>query len=85
MPLPFLEKEINISELVSGLSVQQFRWLVAGFSIQKPEFNPRKVHAESVIDKVAVRQVSVSVLEFRFPVIIRPMPHSNIYHQKLAQ
>lgn len=64
MPLPFLKKEINILELVSGLSVQQFRWLVAEFSTQKPEFKPRKVHAESVIDKVALRQVSVSVLEF---------------------
>jgi hypothetical protein len=34
------------------------RWLAAGFPLQRPRFNPRAVHVEFVMDRVALGQAT---------------------------
>jgi len=49
-------------------AVPCFRWLHANLSQQRPEFDPRPVHVESAVDKVALEKVSSEY--FGFPLLV---------------
>ena len=60
------------------------RWFVTILSLQRPRFNPRAVHVESVVVRVAIGQVSLTILQF-FPCLLSPHQCSIltafIYHR----
>jgi len=45
------------------------RWFVTTLSLQRPWFNPRAVHVESVVNRMANEQVSLTILQF-FPCLL---------------
>jgi hypothetical protein len=53
------ERKVN-----SGKAVPWFRLLVAGFPPRRPGFEPRSIHVEFVVDKVALEQVSSQYFGF---------------------
>jgi hypothetical protein len=53
--------------------MRNLRRLVAGLSPRKPGFDPGSVHAEFVVDKVALGQVFLRVLRFSFVSFIPPV------------
>jgi len=40
------------------------QWLVTGFSLQMSGFNPRAIHVEFVVNKIALRKAFFPVLQF---------------------
>jgi hypothetical protein len=62
---------------VSSLFLPWFGQLVAGLSPQKPGFDPRPVHMKFIVDRVALGQAILQVLQFS-PVSITPPIHSSI-------
>jgi hypothetical protein len=57
---------------LSILAVPWLRWLAVGLLPQRPGFMPRSVHVGFVVDRVALRQVSL--LSFSvFPVSMIPL------------
>ena len=60
------------------------RWFVNTLSIRRPQFNPGAVNVESVVDRVAIGHVSLTILQF-FPCLL-PSHYCSIltafiYHQ----
>jgi hypothetical protein len=49
--------------------MQRLRWLVAGLLPWWPGFTPGPVHVEFVLDKVALGQVYLQVLQFTINII----------------
>jgi hypothetical protein len=52
-----------------------FRLLVAGLSPRRPESDPRSVHVGLVVDKVALGNVFIRVLQFSPVNFIPPLLH----------
>jgi hypothetical protein len=53
------------------------RRLVVGLSSRRHAFDPTSVHVRFVVDKVALRHISVRVIRF-CPVSIIPSPHIQL-------
>jgi hypothetical protein len=58
---------------------------VAGFSHWRSGFTPSTAHVESVVDKVAMRQVFLRVLQFSPACIIPPLFHIQSHYHLEAQ
>ena len=52
---------------------------MASPSTRKPMFDPRSVYVTFVVDKVALRQVSLTVLHFSLVQVIPPLLHTDLY------
>jgi hypothetical protein len=57
----------------AGLAVPWLKRLVAGLSVRKPRFAPSLVHVGFVVDKVALEQGFLRVLQFSSVSIIPPL------------
>ena len=55
--------------------------LFHNFSLLRLVFNPRVVHMEYVLDKVASEQHFSEDLDFPLPYIIPPMPHTHLPYE----
>lgn len=51
----------------------------------KPEFNPRSVCVVPMVDKVAMGEVSLKVLQLLLPGIISPMFHTHSFNTKAIE
>jgi hypothetical protein len=60
-------------------AVPWLRRLVAGFSPPRPGFDPRLAHTIFAMDKVALWQVFLPVLQFCTVSIIRPLLHTHSF------
>ena len=58
---------------------RRLRQFVASPSTWKAMFDPRSVYVRFVVDKVALRQVSLPVLQFSLVHVIPPMLHTNLH------
>jgi hypothetical protein len=59
--------------------VPWLRRLVAGLSPRTPEFDPGSVYVGFVVDKVALGQVFLPVLQFSHVSMIPPMLHTHLH------
>jgi hypothetical protein len=57
-------EQISVNNWGGGGAVPWHRYLVAGFSLWRPGFAPRAVHVGFVVDKMALQQVFLQVLQF---------------------
>jgi len=53
-------------------------WLVTGFSLWRPESNPRATNMEFVVDTMALPQVSPEAPRFSFIIIIPLLLHIHL-------
>ena len=65
--------------MVYGEHVAQLVWVVAILSLQRHGFDPRPVHVGSVVDRVAVGQFSLGLLQFSPVSIIPSMLHTPLH------
>jgi hypothetical protein len=61
--------------LMENLAIQWLRQLVAGLSLQRAGFDPGSFHVGFVVDKVALGQVFLRVLQFSLVNFIPPVLH----------
>jgi len=70
-----IDLALDLSETCEHHVVDQ--GLVAGLSPQKTGLNPISVHVGFIVDKLALRRVSVRILRAISVVIIPPMLHTH--------
>ena len=63
--------------IIKKLAVSWLRQLVAGLLLRRPGLNPKPFHVRVVVDKVALGQAFVRVLQFPPVRIIPPMLHTH--------
>jgi hypothetical protein len=57
-------------------------WLLAGFLQRRSGFDRQSGHAESVVGKVAVRQVFSAYISFPCQLSFRQLPHTHHHHHQ---
>ena len=70
---------VAVSTVQANEALSWLRRLVAGFSPRRSWFDPRPVSFGSVVDKVALGQASVRVLQFFSVSVIAPILRAHLH------
>jgi hypothetical protein len=68
-------RKLKYIRLSPSLAHETAQPLVVGFSLRRPGFAPKAVHVEFVVDRVALGQVFLRVLQFLLVSVIPPLLH----------